>query len=859
MSSLVEKSPTHSLNLKGKIDQVKYLLDNANKRLQDEAMRHEIFTTKTSASPMTAKKQNGLATLHEGSTELKRTITDIGTIQSVLSCPIFNRIVNVTDSLDKLSHQLSLRPSIGPSDVNIDDNGELILAPPMESSSYYNGPFPNDHTNSPQMMYGLHEFAPENSRLINDNDNGHQRMNVVDEVDHCDKFITNDQQRHEDLSQGVDIAGMQHQQQKQQQQMMNENRFDDTNLIGNDAQATNNQAFCLDQQLQQQQQQSKPVQQVYNSEILMTNGNGRKASASQDNQPANQVVERTRVRSVAAAFESGAINGRPSEERRLYEINNRFAPNQMASNLIQDNCVVQNSDPSPQESSHALSYPAKSYQDVHKLENIKPETVEQRAANLDPTVTYANSNIRKHNNLQESTPEPESLQTQSSEKPNRASPSASAGSTVRLMDESDSGTSSFRSQAKGALYSPLSHKPIKQLDEATVDDSLDQQLIDKLSPEMERIKVTLEKGPEGIGITIAGYTCEHEEISGIFIKGITPGSPADRCGKIKILDQIFAVNGQEILGYSNPEATNLLRRHTGKVVTLELMRYLAESRYLKLQNLLENAAPMSHLKRSDTSDAETNPASGGISKSGRIASVDRVDVAKKILTPSQNLPSTAANSLASTSTNVSRNSQQIESIYKNSSVVQNYEATNGTSMPRSSATNPVAAQRYSSPSNKVIETKQGARNTIDIRSPMCQTTATATYVKKISHENDVFDAPMIDTGRTRHEAPVEFSKGNEPEWERGVEIVELSRDSSSQGLGFTVKEYDNPQDQRQSIIMITSITPGGIADINGKLSLGDLLVFVDDKNLDGASLNEAVRALKETNGQVRLGVLKLKR
>jgi hypothetical protein len=32
----------------------------------------------------------------------------------------------------------------------------------------------------------------------------------------------------------------------------------------------------------------------------------------------------------------------------------------------------------------------------------------------------------------------------------------------------------------------------------------------------------------GLGITIAGYTCEREELSGIFVKSVTDGSAADR-------------------------------------------------------------------------------------------------------------------------------------------------------------------------------------------------------------------------------------------------------------------------------------------------------------------------------------------
>ena len=33
---------------------------------------------------------------------------------------------------------------------------------------------------------------------------------------------------------------------------------------------------------------------------------------------------------------------------------------------------------------------------------------------------------------------------------------------------------------------------------------------------------------QGLGITIAGYTCENEKLSGIFVKSVTEGSSAHR-------------------------------------------------------------------------------------------------------------------------------------------------------------------------------------------------------------------------------------------------------------------------------------------------------------------------------------------
>jgi len=840
--------------------------------LQDEASKHEIFTTKTSASSIASNnKQNGTPGV-QNFPELKRTINAIGTIQSVLSCQIFKQIVNVSDSLDELSYHLSLRPSIGPADIDFNDEGELILAPPIEVSNYIGGQLDGQYLINQDHLDAQNEL--ENNNMFFNNGSYNMDYQYNRSIPDNEINLEPGDQNHMNLqrTQGAAIPRDVNYLQSGPVQVS----LGQSDLQSNQIDRING-SLCRTNNLQENllpNHKNYQQESAYDSEKLVSNGiSNQKGHRAEEKASSGSEVERTRVKSVAAAFES-AINGSSSEGRRLYKANGSLALNRMVPSPKQG----LDSQPPPKEELHYLeqhqaqTHINEGYEDSDEIMSFHADK-EQPVANQaqhssDSSYTYANAGIRKQQGEQVRQNQPAVVQ------PARASPSASAGSTVRLADECDSGTSSFRSHAvRSALCSPQSSKPIEQLDEDPMDNEIEQELIEKMSSEMEKIKVTLEKGPEGIGITIAGYTCEQEEISGIFIKGITPGSPADRCGKIKILDQIFAVNGQEILGLTNPEATNVLRRHTGKVVTLELMRYLADSRFQKLQNLLENAAPASSFKNPiETSSKFMNQNQSTTSAVSRSPS--------KINSPTEESENDLGfnhRKLAQTDevSNQYVNQSPSESIYKNSSVFRANEYSNGAVVATNNGSTtianlqsgihspmPVAAQRCAGSSIKVIETKQGARNTVDIRSPMFRPTATATYV------NNTLDSDSYDTQarcaigiaeRLRREAPEELMRGSEPEWERDVEIIELQRDSSSQGLGFTVKEYDDPKDQRRSIIMVTSITPGGIAEMNGKLSLGDLLVFVDDKSLEGASLNEAVKALKETNGQVRLGVLKLRR
>ncbi len=50
-------------------------------------------------------------------------------------------------------------------------------------------------------------------------------------------------------------------------------------------------------------------------------------------------------------------------------------------------------------------------------------------------------------------------------------------------------------------------------------------------PETITLDVELVKDSQGLGVTIAGYTSEREELSGIFVKSVTEGSAAHRYAK----------------------------------------------------------------------------------------------------------------------------------------------------------------------------------------------------------------------------------------------------------------------------------------------------------------------------------------
>lgn len=101
-------------------------------------------------------------------------------------------------------------------------------------------------------------------------------------------------------------------------------------------------------------------------------------------------------------------------------------------------------------------------------------------------------------------------------------------------------------------------------------------------PETETYDVELRKNVYGLGITVAGYVCEEEDLSGIFVKSIIEGSAAEMSKMIQINDRIVAVDGRSLGGVTNHQAVDILR-NTDIAVKLTLERFLRGRKYEHLQ------------------------------------------------------------------------------------------------------------------------------------------------------------------------------------------------------------------------------------------------------------------------------------
>ncbi|MEQ2167594.1 hypothetical protein GOODEAATRI_005604 [Goodea atripinnis] len=92
-------------------------------------------------------------------------------------------------------------------------------------------------------------------------------------------------------------------------------------------------------------------------------------------------------------------------------------------------------------------------------------------------------------------------------------------------------------------------------------------------------------------------------------------------------------------------------------------------------------------------------------------------------------------------------------------------------------------------------------------------------------------------------------------WEMEIQNIELEKGEG--GLGFSILDYQDPLDPSKTVIVIRSLVPNGVAEMDGRLLPGDRLMYVNDTNLENATLEDAVQALKGAKvGKVQLGVAK---
>ncbi|KAM4637828.1 multiple PDZ domain protein isoform 6-T10 [Amazona ochrocephala] len=413
----------------------------------------------------------------------------------------------------------------------------------------------------------------------------------------------------------------------------------------------------------------------------------------------------------------------------------------------------------------------------------------------------------------------------------------------------------------------------------------------------EKFNVELTKNNQGLGITIAGYIGDKSsEPSGIFVKSITKGSAVEHDGRIHVGDQIIVVDGTNLQGFTNQQAVDILR-HTGQTVRLTLVR-----RRLKQENHIQPQEDFSAVvekdllfQTMDSSTAKDNSETeqGFPSLPCSASAVNAGEDVKQHETDFQLTTTEEADTKAKWERIMGSNYEIVVAVvnkYSESSGLGiSLEATVGHHFIRSVLPEgPVGRSGKLFSGDELLEVNEISllgENHKDVVNILKELPVKVTMVccrplaSPITHpevlenlslsevqltEKAHVDLGFVGSSETEGTALEIADEGQRMEevqssslamWEAEVQHIELEKGST--GLGFSILDYQDPVDPANTVIVIRSLVPGGVAEQDGRLLPGDRLMFVNDINLENGSLEEAVQALKGAPaGTVKIGVAK---
>uniref|UniRef100_A0A8C4U822 Multiple PDZ domain crumbs cell polarity complex component n=1 Tax=Falco tinnunculus TaxID=100819 RepID=A0A8C4U822_FALTI len=370
----------------------------------------------------------------------------------------------------------------------------------------------------------------------------------------------------------------------------------------------------------------------------------------------------------------------------------------------------------------------------------------------------------------------------------------------------------------------------------------------------EKFNVELTKNNQGLGITIAGYIGDKtSEPSGIFVKSITKGSAVEHDGRIHVGDQIIVVDGTNLQGFTNQQAVDVLR-HTGQTVRLTLIRRgVKQENRIQPQEDFSAAVEKDLLFQTMDNNSETEQGSPSLNSHGckYVAVVNKFSESSGL---GISLEATVGHHF-------------IRSVLPEGPVGRSGKLFSGDELLEVNEISLLGENHK----NVVSILKELPIKVIMVCCRPVPPPVTHPEVLERLSPSEVqltekahIELGFIGSSDTEGTALETADEGQSTEevqssslamWETEVQHIELEK--GSMGLGFSILDYQDPVDPANTVIVIRSLVPGGVAEQDGRLLPGDRLMFVNDINLENGSLEEAVQALKGAPpGTVKIGVAK---
>ncbi|CAC5386417.1 MPDZ [Mytilus coruscus] len=435
-------------------------------------------------------------------------------------------------------------------------------------------------------------------------------------------------------------------------------------------------------------------------------------------------------------------------------------------------------------------------------------------------------------------------------------------------------------------------------------------------PEINYFDVELLKDNQhGLGITIAGYVGRQsdnpDDLCGIFVKSVAEGSAAGVDGRIQVNDQIIQVDNQSLQGFTNHQAVEVLR-NTGQMVLLKLARYQRGPKFEKLQQYLahpninipypsngigpvqapETAPPVYEPQQQvDVEDIPVmfcdedytgellpdveaairqcwEPIIGedfevvvsqlskfreggglGISLEGTVDVENGVEVR-----PHHYIRSILHDGPVGINGRLKSGDELLE-VNGKRLLGLNHKEVVGILKELPQHVRLVCARRVQQPNNEIYAQQDGQFFSSELN-PGVNEMGFATE-RLVKAKSEMALASAVENSTVQNSLNKMKSRSLEPlsnfaMWSSEPVVIELKK--GDKGLGFSILDYQDPVNPGETVIVIKSLVPHGVAQQDGRLVPGDRLMFVNENNLENATLDEAVQALKGApQGTVRIG------